>query len=95
MAFFLFGLMFLGDAFYRGRPIPFWSVVFGVFFGLSMFLTWFAFRPNALERAVQILGFDPGMQNVLVVFKSQSYRETVIQDNPMSSELVSWIVKPD
>jgi len=95
IAFFLFGLMFLGDAFNRGRPIPFWSFVFTAIFGLSMFLTWFAFRPNALERAVQILGFDSGMQNVLVVFKSQSYRETVIQDNPMSSELVSWIVKPE
>jgi len=95
MAFFVFGLMFLGDALNRGRPVPFWSVVFAIFFGLSMFLSWFAFRPNALERAVQILGYDPGMQNILIVFRSQMYRETVIKDNPMCSELVSWIVKPD
>ena len=94
MAFFAFGLMMLGDAFHRGRPAPFWSIVFAAFFGLSLLLTWVAFRPNALQRAVQILGFDPGMQNILLVFKSKSYREKVIQDNPMSSELVSWIVRP-
>lgn len=95
MAFFFFGLLFLGDAFYRGRPIPFWSMAFSAFFAFSMFLTWIAFRPNALQRAVRIVGFDPGLQNILLVFKDKSYRDTVIQDNPMSTELVSWIVKPD
>ena len=94
MAFLLFGLMFLGDSFYRGRPIPFWSMVFSAFFAISMILTWIAFRPNALQRAVQIVGFDPGMQNILLVFKDKSYRESVIKDNPMTTELVSWIVKP-
>jgi hypothetical protein len=94
MAFFFFGLMFLGDAFYRGRPIPFWSIAFSAFFAISMFLSWIAFRPNALQRAVKIIGFDPGLQNILLVFKDKSYRDTVIQDNPMSTELVSWIVKP-
>lgn len=94
MAFFFFGLMFLGDSFYRGRPIPFWSVAFFVFFASTMLLTWVAFRPNALQRAVKIVGFDPGMQNILLVFKDKSYRETVIRDNPMATELVSWIVKP-
>lgn len=94
MAFFFFGLMFLGDAFYRGRPIPFWSVVFSVLFAGSMLLSWIAFRPNALQRAVKIIGFDPGLQNILLVFKDKAYRDTVIEDNPMSTELVSWIVKP-
>jgi hypothetical protein len=94
MAFFFFGLMFLGDAFYRGRPIPFWSVAFSAFFTISMFLSWIAFRPNALQRAVKIIGFDPGLQNILLVFKNKGYRDMVIQDNPMSTELVSWIVKP-
>ena len=95
MAFFFFGLLFLGDAFYRGLPIPFWSMAFTSFFAFSMFLTWVAFRPNALQRAVQIVGFDPGLQNILLVFKDKSYQDTIIRDNPMSSELVSWIVKPD
>ena len=94
LAFFVFGLFFLGDSFYRGRPIPFWSMAFTAFFGFSLFLTWIAFRPNALQRAVKIIGFDPGIQNILLVFKNEMYRETVIQENPMASELVSWIVKP-
>ena len=94
MAFFVFGLFFLGDSFYRGRPIPFWSMAFSAFFGLSLFLTWIAFRPNALQRAVKIVGCDSGMQNILLVFKNKSYRDLIIQDNPMTSELVSWIVKP-
>ncbi|MGY5872236.1 MAG: hypothetical protein RTV72_08335 [Candidatus Thorarchaeota archaeon] len=95
MAFFLFGLFFLADAFHRGRPISFWSLAFSAFFAGSMFLTWIAFRPNALQRAVRIIGFDSGMQNVLIAFKDKSYRDLIIQENPMSSELVSWIVKPD
>ena len=94
MAFFFFGLMFLGDSFNRGRPIPFWSMAFSAFFAFSMFLSWIAFRPNALQRAVKIVGFDPGMQNILIVFKDKSYRDLIIQENPMTTELVSWIVKP-
>ncbi|MHA1287243.1 MAG: hypothetical protein ACTSPB_07535, partial [Candidatus Thorarchaeota archaeon] len=94
LAFFVFGLLFLGDSFYRGRPIPFWTMAFSAMFAISLFLTWIAFRPNALQRAVQILGFDPGLQNILLVFKDKSYRDMVIQENPMSTELVSWIVKP-
>lgn len=94
MAFFFFGLLFLGDAFSRGRPLPFWSVAFSVLFAVSLFFTWIAFRPKALQRAVQIVGFDSSMQNVLLAFKNKSYQEAVIQENPMASELISWIVKP-
>ena len=94
LTFFVFGLLLLGDAFSRGRPIPFWSLAFSAFFAGSMFLTWIAFRPNALQRAVQILGYDAGMQNILIAFKNKSYRDLIIQENPMTTELVSWIVKP-
>ncbi|MGY5859498.1 MAG: hypothetical protein RTU63_09015 [Candidatus Thorarchaeota archaeon] len=94
IAFFVFGLMFLGDALSRGRPIPFWSLAFSAFFAGSLFLTWIAFRPNALQRAVKIIGLDAGHQNVLIVFKDKSYRDLIIQENPMTTELVSWIVKP-
>lgn len=94
MVFLFFGLMFLGDSFYRGRPIPFWSLAFSAFFAGSLFLTWIAFRPNALQKAVKIIGFDAGFQNVLIAFKDKSYRDLIIKENPMSSELVSWIVKP-
>ena len=94
MTFFVFGLFFLGDAFSRGRPLPFWSVAFSALFAASLFFAWITFRPNALQRAVKIVGFDSSMQNVLLAFKEKSYQETVIQENPMASELVSWIVKP-
>ncbi len=59
-----------------------------------MFFSWIAFRPNVLQRAVKIVGFDPGMQNILIVFKDKPYRDMLIQENPMTTELVSWIVKP-
>ncbi len=94
MTFFFFGLIFLGDAFWRGRPLPFWSMVFSAFFAASLFFTWIAFRPSDFERAIKIVGFDPGMMNILIVFKDKSYRDMIIQDNPMTTELVSWIVKP-
>jgi hypothetical protein len=93
MAFFFFGLLFAGDAFNRGRAIPIWSFVFTAFFGISMVLTWIAFRPNAIQRAVKIIGFDAGLQHILLVFDNEFYREAVIQDNPMTTELVSWIVR--
>lgn len=93
LAFFVFGLLLLGDSFNRGRSIPFWFLASSSFLGFTLFLTWIAFRPNALQRAVKIVGFDPSMQNILLVFKNKSYQETVIHDNPMTTELVSWIAK--
>lgn len=94
MAFLFFGLMFIGDAIARGRSITFWSLIFIVFFTLSMFCSWLAFRPNIIERSVKIIGFDVGMQNVILDFRNKAYRDAVIQENPLTSELVSWIVRP-
>lgn len=94
MAFFFFGLLFLGDAFSRGKPLPIWSVIFSVLFAISLFSSWIAFRPKALQRAVKIVGFDSSMQNVLLAFENKSYQEAVLQENPMAAELISWITKP-
>ncbi len=94
MTSFFFGLLFLGDAYSRGKPLPFWSVAFSVLFAISLFFTWIAFRPKALQRAVKIVGFDSSMQNVLLDLKNKSYQEAILQENPMASELISWIVKP-
>ncbi len=94
MFLFFFGLLFLGDAFSRGRPLPLWSVAFSVLFAISLFASWIAFRPKALQRAVKIVGFDSSMQNVLLAFENKSYQEAVLQENPMASELISWIIKP-
>lgn len=94
LAFLFFGLMFIGDAIARGRSISFWSMVFIAFFALSMFFSWIAFRPNLIERSVRIIGYDAGMQNVILDFRNKAYRDAVIEENPMTSELVSWIGKP-
>ncbi len=95
MAFMFFGLLFLGDSISRGRPISPWVTVFTAIFAISMFMTAIAFRPNALARAVRIIGFDAGMQNILLAFKSNSYRDEFIKENSMHSELVRWILKAD
>jgi len=95
MAFMFFGLVFLGDSLSRGRAISPWVSVFATIFALSMVITAIAFRPNALARSVKIIGFDSGMQNILLAFKNASYRDEFIKENSMHSELVSWILKAD
>lgn len=94
MVFLFFGLLFVGDSISRGRSVTIWSVAFFAFFVLSMILSWLAFRPNPIERAVRIMGFDAGMQNVILVFQNKTYRDAVIEENPLTSELVSWIARP-
>ena len=95
MALIFFGLLFLGDSISRGRPISPWVSIFTAFFALFMIITAIVFRPNALARAVKIVGFDAGMQNILLAFKSNSYRDEFIKENSMYSELVRWILKAD
>jgi hypothetical protein len=60
-----------------------------------MGLTGIAFMPNALARAVRIVGFDAGMQNVMIAFKNPEYRDEFMQENQMTADLVSWILKAD
>jgi hypothetical protein len=91
----LIGLMFLSDAITRGRGISPWVPIIITIFAMSMVLTAIAFRSNALARAVKIVGFDAGMQNILLAFKLNSYRDEFIKENSMHSELVRWILKAD
>jgi hypothetical protein len=95
MAFMFFGLLFLGDSISRARAVSPWVAIFTAIFATSMFMTAIAFRPNIIARAVKIIGFDAGMQNVLLAFKSNSYRDEFIKENSMHSELVRWILKAD
>lgn len=95
MAFMFFGLLLLGDSISRGSSISPWVSVFAVFFAVSLVSTVIAFRSSSLARAVRIVGFDAGMQNVLLAFKSGAYREEFVKENPVNSELVSWVVKGD
>jgi hypothetical protein len=60
-----------------------------------MGLTTIAFQPNALAKAVNIVGFDLGMQNVMIAFKSPKYQNEFMEANQMTAELVSWILKAD
>ncbi len=93
VGFLVFGLLFIGDSFWRGRPMSIWPFLIIGLFGLAMILTKVAFMPNAVAKAVRIVGFDAGMQNVLIAFKSPMYRNEFMQENQMTAELVSWILK--
>lgn len=95
VGFLVFGLLFIGDSFWRGRPMSIWPFLVIGLFGLAMILTKVAFMPNAVAKAVRIVGFDAGMQNVLIAFKSPMYRNEFMQENQMTAELVSWILKAD
>jgi hypothetical protein len=89
LGFLLFGLLFIGDSISRGLPISIWPILTIGLFALAMVLSKVAFVPNAVAKAVRIVGFDAGMQNVLIAFKCPTYRDEFIQENQMTAELVS------
>ncbi|MFW9962445.1 MAG: hypothetical protein ACFFCX_02715 [Candidatus Sifarchaeia archaeon] len=95
MAFVAFSLLFIGDRISRSRPIDSWPILYIGLFGIALILTSIAFRPNVVEKAVRIIGFDPGMQNVLLAFNRSDYREQFMHENQMNAELVSWILRSD
>lgn len=95
VAFLFFSLLFMGDKISRGQPITFWPFLFIGLFVISMVLSAVAFMPNALAKAVRIVGFDAGMRNVLIAFKNPNYRDEFMKENQMTAELVSWILKAD
>ena len=59
----------------------------------EIILGYFSFRPNALESAFEIVGFDFDVQYVWLKLKNPDYREKFVQENPMNVELVNWIIK--
>ncbi len=95
MAFVIFSLLIIGDQLSRGLTIDFWPALYISLFGVALLLTAVAFRPNAIEKAVTIIGFDPGIQNVLLSFKHPDYRDQFMRANQMTAELVSWIVRSE
>jgi hypothetical protein len=94
-AFVVFSLLIIGDRISRSRPIPFWAFLYIGLFGIALLLSKVAFSPNVLEKAVNIIGFDPGMQNVLLAFKRSDYREQFLDENQMNAELITWIMRSD
>jgi hypothetical protein len=95
VGFLVFGLLFIGDTISRGRSLTFWPFLSIGLFGIAMVMTRIAFQPNALARSVEIVGFDVGMRNVMIAFKNSEYRDEFLQENQMTAELVSWIMKAD
>ena len=95
MAFVFFSLLVIGDSISRARAIPFWAYLYIGIFGIALLLTAVAFSPNVLEKQVKVIGFDLGMQNVLLSIKRSDYRARLIEENPMTAELVSWIMRSD
>jgi hypothetical protein len=95
VGFLLFSLLFLGDRISRGQSLTFWPFLFIGLSVIAYLLTMIAFQPNALAKAVEIVGFDVGMQNVMIAFKSSEYRNEFMEVNQMTAELVSWILKAD
>lgn len=91
----VFSLLMIGDRISRASPIPFWPFLYIGLFGIALLLTVVAFSPNVLEKSVKIIGFDGGMQNVLIAFKRSDFREHFMNENQMTAELVSWIMRSD
>ena len=91
----IFGLLIIGDSISRALPLSFWPFLYMLLFAIAILSTKVAFRPNALERAVKIIGFDPGMQNVLILLKRADYRKQFLLENQMNAELVTWILRAD
>jgi hypothetical protein len=93
MACVIFSFLIIGDRLSRARPVSFWPILFIALFGIALLLSKVAFSPSALEKAVSIIGFDPGMQNVLLAFKRSDYRDLFLNENQMTAELVTWIMR--
>jgi hypothetical protein len=95
MAFVFFSLLIIGDSISRASPIPSWAFLNIGLFGIALLISAVAFSPNVLEKSVSVIGFDPGMQNILIAFKRSDYREQFMNENHMTAELVRWIMRPD
>jgi len=89
----IFSLLIIGDGISRARPIPLWSFLYICLFGVGLLLSVIAFSPNALEKAVDIIGYDSGMQTVLISFKRPDYRDQFMNENQLNAELVTWIMR--
>ena len=86
-------LLNIGSNFWLGRVNPFWVYPVLTAFVAATILSYLAFRPNPFESAFRVVGFDADLQYVWLKLKNHEYRDTLLNENPMSSELVSWIIK--
>lgn len=89
----IFVLMFAGADYWMGRGVSGWVQVYFLVLGASIIVGVIAFRPNPLESAVNIIGFDFDVQYVWFKVKDENYRNRFLEENTISAELVNWIVK--
>ena len=89
----IFVLMFAGSDVWNGYGIRSWVPGYFLVLAISIIVGYLAFRPNVLESAVKIIGFDFDVQYVWFYLKNAEYRRRFIEENEMNAELVSWIVK--
>jgi len=88
----VFALMFISYDVSSGRGIHPISTFYIFTLVFSLVVGYIAFRPNALESSLKIIGFDFDVQNVWFQFKNPEYRRRFIQENQMGSEIVNWVV---
>lgn len=92
-AFLLFALLIAGSNLWIGRPIhPYFFLIVGAFL-IAIAVTIIVFRAGPLNNAVKIIGFDTGYQYVWLKFKRADYRNIVLEENLMHTELVEWIIR--
>ncbi|MHA2024868.1 MAG: hypothetical protein ACW98U_03110 [Candidatus Thorarchaeota archaeon] len=89
----IFALIYAGSDYWAGRPVSPWVYSYIVILSLSLILGYVAFRPSALEASIKIIGFDFERQHVWLRLKNREYLEQLMSDNPMTVELVNWVVK--
>ncbi len=92
-AFSLFALLTTGSDIWLGRRLSMWAPFVVALIVFTLIVNYFAFKPRPLEAALRIVGFDHGVQYVWLAFKDPHYRETFLDENQMSAELVRWIIK--
>jgi hypothetical protein len=66
----VFALIFVGYDISSGRGIHPLSIIYIMGLVLSLAFGYIAFRPNALESSIRIIGFDFDMQHVWLQFKN-------------------------
>jgi len=93
MAMLAFALLTLGGDLWQGQTSDVWVYGVMVLAAVSFIITVTAFRSRPIESAMRIVGFDAGLQNVWLDFKNRGYRDEFLKENPMTAELVSWVLK--
>jgi len=89
----IFVIMFAGADIWAGRGLSPWIQGYFLVLVASILVGFLAFRPNPLESAVNIIGFDFDVQYVWFKLRDEQYRNKFIHENEMNAELVNWIVK--